>query len=78
MWRSWIKQIKYISTEIFSDETPLKKIKAVLDSLNSDEQSKLKEIELKIKSVACLSVQEVKQKLGEKLFSKVNSIGLLT
>ncbi|EBO8571317.1 hypothetical protein ED384_24965, partial [Salmonella enterica subsp. enterica serovar Inverness] len=52
------------------------KIKAVLDSLNSDEQSKLKEIELKIKSVACLSVQEVKQKLGEKLFAKVNSIGL--
>lgn len=65
----------YFNGNLFRRDST-QKIKAVLDSLNSDEQSKLKEIELKIKSVACLSVQEVKQKLGEKLFSKVNSIGL--
>ncbi|EHS4653048.1 TPA: hypothetical protein ACGQGH_004533 [Escherichia coli] len=65
----------YFNGNLFRRDST-QKIKAVLDSLNSDEQSKLKEIELKIKSVACLSVQEVKQKLGEKLFAKVNSIGL--
>jgi len=65
----------YFNGNLFRREST-KKIKAVLDSLNTDEQSKLKEIEIKLKKVACLTVQEVQYKLGEKLFSKVNSIGL--
>lgn len=65
----------YFNGNLFRREST-KKIKAVLDSLNVDEQSKLKEIELKLKAVACITVQEVQKKLGEKLFSKVNSIGL--
>lgn len=65
----------YFNGNLFRRESA-KKIKAVLDSLSTDEQSKLKEVELKLKSKACLTVQEVKAVTGDKLFSKVNSIDL--
>ena len=52
------------------------KAKMVLDSLNSNEQSRLNQVYILLKAQTCLSVTEVESALGQKLFSKVNAIGL--
>jgi hypothetical protein len=53
-----------------------RKIKAVLDSLSSDEQVKLSELTDSLKKKACIAVDAAKRQLGEQLFSKVTAIGL--
>jgi hypothetical protein len=60
---------------LFRRETA-KKVKAVLDSLSSDEQSKLTEANGIIRKQACVPLQIIKNILGDKLFSKVSEIGL--
>ncbi len=53
-----------------------KKIKSVLDSLSSREQSKLNELTTLLKQKACIPVETAKAMLGEQLFSKVTAIGI--
>jgi|688.fasta_scaffold161249_2 hypothetical protein len=60
---------------LFRRETA-KKVKAVLDSLSSDEQSKLTEANGIIRKQACVPLEIIKNILGDKLFSKVSEIGL--
>ena len=52
------------------------KTKNVIDSLSTDEQSKLIEVTENLRKNSCISTQEVKIILGELLFNKVTSIGL--
>ncbi|MDX1489876.1 MAG: hypothetical protein R3332_01205 [Pseudohongiellaceae bacterium] len=51
------------------------KTKAVLDSLNSAEQTALAELIQKLKKNACVPYADALKILGEKLFKKVNAIG---
>ena len=60
---------------LFRRETT-RKIKAVLDSLSSAEQSKLNELTDTLKKRACVSTDYATQLLGEPLFKKVAAIGL--
>ena len=60
---------------LFRRETT-RKIKAVLDSLTSAEQSKLNELTETLKKQACVSTDFASQLLGEPLFKKVTAIGL--
>jgi len=52
------------------------KIKLVLDALNTDEQEKINELRNRLQKSACVSLDEVKNFLGDNLFNKVSSIGL--
>ncbi|WP_426778235.1 hypothetical protein [Klebsiella quasipneumoniae] len=52
------------------------KIKAVLDSLNTSEQTKLNEITEILRKKACVSTDYARQFLGDPLFQKVTAIGL--
>lgn len=52
------------------------KIKLILDSLNSQEQSKLTELTEMLKKHACVEVDTAKGLLGDALFKKVSAIGL--
>lgn len=52
------------------------KIKAVLDSLKSDEKSKLNEFTQLLQKRACVSTDYAKTFLGEPFFQKVTAIGL--
>ena len=52
------------------------KICKVLDSLSSDEQKCLIEVNETLQKTACISVEQAQAMLGEKLFKKVISIGL--
>lgn len=56
------------------DATP--KIKAVLDSLKTEEQTKLNELTEKLRKQACVDINYAKIFLGEALFQKVTAIGL--
>ncbi|HHP0320750.1 hypothetical protein ACG9XQ_07555 [Acinetobacter baumannii] len=56
------------------DATP--KIKAVLDSLKTDEQLKLNELTEKLRKQACVDTHYAKLFLGDALFQKVTAIGL--
>lgn len=81
-------QIGFVDTEKLNDNDTLlfngnlfrrdttQKIMAVLDSLQSAEQTKLNELTEKLKKQACVSVDSAKQLLGETLFQKVTAIGL--
>lgn len=60
---------------LFRRDTTVK-IKNVLDSLNSEEQTKLNELTENLKKAACIEVDYAKRLLGEKLFQKVTAIGL--
>lgn len=60
---------------LFRRETT-RKIKAVLDSLASAEQSKLNELTDTLKKHACVSTDFATSLLGEQLFKKVIAIGL--
>ncbi|MCX7103152.1 MAG: hypothetical protein NTX38_17145 [Methylobacter sp.] len=60
---------------LFRRETT-QKIKLVLDSLSTDDQSKLNELTGALKIKACIPVDTAKLQLGEKLFTKVTAIGL--
>lgn len=60
---------------LFRRETT-RKIKAVLDSLTSAEQSKLNELTEILKKQACVDTDFASQLLGEPLFKKVTAIGL--
>jgi hypothetical protein len=60
---------------LFRRETA-KKVKAVLDSLSSDEQSKLTEVNEILRKKACVPVELIKNILGDNLFNKVSGIGL--
>ncbi|MEI8669701.1 hypothetical protein P4S65_16595 [Pseudoalteromonas sp. B131b] len=51
------------------------KIKSVLDSLNTVEQSSLNELTLMLKRNSCVSCNDASRILGTTLFNKVNSIG---
>lgn len=53
-----------------------RKIKTVLDSLSTGEQSKLHELTDALRKQACVSVDWAMQLLGEPLFKKVTAIGL--
>ena len=53
-----------------------KKIKAVLDSLSANEQTKLNDFSDRLRKETCLTVDTAKTFLGEKLFRKVTAIGL--
>lgn len=53
-----------------------RKIKAVLDSLTSAEQSKLNELTETLKKQACVDTDFASKLLGEPLFKKVTAIGL--
>lgn len=53
-----------------------RKIKAVLDSLTSAEQSKLNELTETLKKQACVDTDFASKILGEPLFKKVTAIGL--
>lgn len=52
------------------------KIKAVLDSLNAEEQSRLNELTETLRKKACVTTDYAKQFLGDALFQKVTAIGL--
>ncbi|MCI4003654.1 hypothetical protein MRO73_14005 [Dickeya dianthicola] len=60
---------------LFRRETT-RKIKAVLDSLTSAEQSKLNELTETLKKQACVDANFAGKLLGEPLFKKVTAIGL--
>ena len=60
---------------LFRRETT-RKIKAVLDSLTSAEQSKLNELTETLKKQACVDTDFATRLLGEPLFKKVTAIGL--
>lgn len=60
---------------LFRRETT-RKIKAVLDSLTSAEQSKLNELTEILKKQACVDTDFASKLLGEPLFKKVTAIGL--
>lgn len=60
---------------LFRRETT-RKIKAVLDSLTSAEQSKLNELTETLKKQACVDTDFANKLLGEPLFKKVTAIGL--
>ena len=60
---------------LFRRETT-RKIKAVLDSLTSAEQSKLNELTETLKKQACVDTDFASKILGEPLFKKVTAIGL--
>lgn len=82
------EQIGFVDTEkLGSNQTLLfngnlfrrdttQKIKAVLDSLNAAEQSKLNELTEILRKRACVSTDQAKQFFGETLFQKVTAIGL--
>lgn len=52
------------------------KIKKILDSLNSQEQALLIETNELLKKCACISVDQAKAILGDKLFEKVIAVGI--
>ena len=52
------------------------KTKKILDSLTGDEQSKVIEIQGFIQENACITVDEAIKIIGEKLFQKLNAIGM--
>jgi len=60
---------------LFRRETTWK-IKAVLDSLSTNDQTKLNELTESLKKKACISVDTAKAQLGDQLFNKVTAIGL--
>jgi hypothetical protein len=60
---------------LFRRETT-RKIKAVLESLTSAEQSKLNELTETLKKQACVDTDFASKLLGEPLFKKVTAIGL--
>lgn len=60
---------------LFRRETTIK-IKLVLDSLSSQEQSKLTEVNEILRNTACAPVETIKNILGSQLFDKVSAIGL--
>ena len=60
---------------LFRRETT-RKVKAVLDSLSTSDQTKLNELTESLKKMACIPVNFAKNLLGDQLFSKVTSIGL--
>lgn len=60
---------------LFRRETA-RKVKAVLDSLSSDEQSKLTEVNEILRKKACEQVEIIKNILSAQLFNKVSGIGL--
>ena len=60
---------------LFRRETAIK-VKAVLDSLSSDEQSKLTEVNEILRKKACEQVEIIKNILSAQLFNKVSGIGL--
>ncbi len=60
---------------LFRRETT-RKIKAVLDSLTSAEQSKLNDLTETLKKQACVDTDFANKLLGEPLFKKVTAIGL--
>lgn len=82
------EQIGFVDTERLDSNNTLlfngnlfrrdatKKIKAVLDSLNTSEQAKLNEITEILRKRACVSTDYARQFLGESLFQKVTAIGL--
>lgn len=82
------EQIGFVDTEkLGSNQTLLfngnlfrrdttQKIKAVLDSLSTAEQSKLNELTETLRKRACVSTDHASQFLGEALFQKVTAIGL--
>jgi hypothetical protein len=60
---------------LFRRETA-SKIKAVLDSLSSNDQAKLNELTEALKKKACIPVDTARAQLGDQLFGKVTAIGL--
>jgi hypothetical protein len=60
---------------LFRRETA-RKVKTVIDSLSSGEQSKLTEVNDILRKKACEQVEIIKSILGEQLFNKVSRIGL--
>lgn len=64
----------YFNGNVFRNENPIK-VKSVLDSLSQEESDKLIAVSAELKKVACLSVHEVKIRLGDKLFNKLCAIG---
>ena len=60
---------------LFRRETTLK-TKTIIDSLSSDEQTKLIEVTEIIKKNACMAVDEAEKILGQQLFNKIAQIGL--
>ncbi len=82
------EQIGFVDTEMLSPSETLlfngnlfrrettRKIKAVLDSLTSAEQSRLNELTETLKKRACVDTDFAKKLLGLPLFNKVTAIGL--
>ncbi|VUS36675.1 hypothetical protein [Klebsiella pasteurii] len=82
------EQIGFVDTEKLDSNNTLlfngnlfrrdstQKIKAVLDSLNISEQTKLNEITEILRKKACVSTDYARQFLGDPLFQKVTAIGL--
>ncbi|EAP1797281.1 MULTISPECIES: hypothetical protein [Enterobacteriaceae] len=82
------EQIGFVDTEKLGDNQTLlfngnlfrrdttQKIKAVLDSMNATEQTKLNELTDILRRQACVSTDHAKQFLGDTLFQKVTAIGL--
>ncbi|EPL2249118.1 hypothetical protein WJC50_001880 [Klebsiella aerogenes] len=82
------EQIGFVDTEKLDSNNTLlfngnlfrrdstQKIKAVLDSLNTSEQTKLNEITEILRKKACVSTDYARQFLGDLLFQKVTAIGL--
>ncbi|WP_440481913.1 hypothetical protein [Serratia marcescens] len=82
------EQIGFVDTEKLDSNNTLlfngnlfrrdstQKIKAVLDSLNTSEQTKLNEITEILRKKACVSTDYARQFLGDPLFQKFTAIGL--
>ncbi len=66
----------YFNGNLFRRETS-SKIKSVLDSLTPQEQINFNEVIDKLKKTVCIEVSIVKRMLGDSLFSKLTSVGLL-
>lgn len=82
------EQIGFVDVEILGKDEKLlfngnlfrretaSKIKAVLDSLSSNDQTKLNELTDALKKKACIPVDIARAQLGDQLFGKVTAIGL--
>ncbi|BCV39985.1 hypothetical protein [Shewanella algae] len=65
----------YYNGNVFKRDN-VTKVHRILESLGSQEASLVNQVNLKLKAKGCLSVEYVKNILGETLFNKITSVGL--
>jgi hypothetical protein len=65
----------YFNGNLFRRDN-VQKVEAVLDSLSSEEKSRVADVEAYLKQAGCLTVEDVSKRLGAPLFEKLNAISM--